>query len=614
MNSRVYNTGNRPLQIAESQPPGREQRAARQSHQVFKRVLIANRGEIALRVIRACRELGIASVAVYSDADRHALHVKAADEAIHLGEAAPSQSYLNVERILEVAARTNCDAIHPGYGFLAENAAFARAVAQRGLTFIGPSPSAMKRMGDKLAARTVAKEAGVPIVPGTTQPVRSVNEVLAIAKSIGFPIAVKASAGGGGKGLKVAASPAEVEAAVSLASKEASAYFADDTVYVERYLKSPKHVEVQVLGDKHRAAVQLGERDCSMQRRHQKLIEETPASIGAGLRQRMHDAALSLVRAIDYDSVGTVECLVEGDNFYFLEMNARIQVEHTITEETYGFDLVKAQIRVAAGEPLWFSQSDLEPRGHAIECRINAESPADSFAPSPGRITRYIEPGGPGIRVDSAAFAGWEIGNDYDSLVAKLVAWGSNREEARQRMLRALSEYSIEGILTTIPFYRSLLCGDAFASGTYSTSSVEAFVAPNTVRGSQPLGSPEKGAPMPTPLDVTVEVNDKQFRVRVTGLNLAANRGALPRARKYQSSRSIAHVGSNIVAPMHGIVAEIKVKVGDEISSGQVVAVVEAMKMMNEVFAHRTGKVVAINAKTGETIESGSSLISLADL
>ena len=578
---------------------------------MFKRVLVANRGEIALRVIRACRELGIASVAVYSDADRQALHVKAADEAIHLGPTAPSQSYLNVERILEVAAQTSCDAIHPGYGFLAENAGFARAVGQRGLSFIGPSPRAMERMGDKLSARTVAREAGVPVVPGTTQPVRSASEVLAIAQSIGFPIAVKASAGGGGKGLKVAATPAEVEAAVSLASKEALAYFSDDTIYVERYLKSPKHVEVQVLGDKHRAAVHLGERDCSMQRRHQKLVEETPASIGAGLRQRMHDAALSLVHAIDYDSVGTVECLVEGDNFYFLEMNTRIQVEHTITEETYGFDLVKAQIRVAAGEPLWFSQSDLEPRGHAIECRINAESPFDSFAPSPGRITRYIEPGGPGIRVDGAAFEGWEIGNDYDSLVAKLVAWGSNREEARQRMLRALSEYSIEGIQTTIPFYRSLLRDDAFASGNYSTSSVEAFVQ-HAVPRTQPLGSPEPAQPMATPVEVTVEVNDKQFRVRVAGP--AADTGALPRARKYQSSRSVAHGGPSIVAPMHGIVAEIKVKVGDDISSGQVVAVVEAMKMMNEVIAHRPGKVVAVNAKTGETIESGSSIISLSDL
>ncbi len=579
---------------------------------MFKRVLVANRGEIALRVIRACRELGIASVAVYSDADRQALHVNAADEAIHLGPAPPLESYLNVERILEVAAQTGCDAIHPGYGFLAENAAFARAVLQRQLTFIGPSPAAMERMGDKLSARLVAQKAGVPVVPGTTQPVGAVSEVLAVANEIGYPVAIKASAGGGGKGLKVAASPAEVEAAVSLASKEALAYFADGTLYVERYLESPKHVEVQVLGDKHGAAVHLGERDCSLQRRHQKLVEETPASISDELRRRMHDAALSIVRSVHYDSVGTIECLVKDDNFYFLEMNARIQVEHTITEETYGFDLVKAQIRVAAGEPLWFSQADLRPRGHAIECRINAESPAASFAPSPGRITHYIEPGGPGIRVDSAAFEGWEIGSDYDSLIAKLVAWGGNREEARRRMLRALSEYSIEGVQTTISFYHRLLNHAAFTGGDYSTSSVESFVRHDAV-GSGPLASLDQGKSSSAPTELTVEVNDKQFRVRVAGLNAAVGTTALPHARKYQSSRSVVHGGPSIVAPMHGIVAQIKVKVGDEIVSGQVVAVVEAMKMMNEVIAHRPGTVIAVNAKAGETIESGSSLISLAD-
>lgn len=595
---------------------------------MFKRILIANRGEIALRVIRACRELGISPVAVYSDADRDSLPVGAADEAMHLGPTQPSQSYLNIERILDVAVRTGCDAIHPGYGFLAENATFARAVAERGLTFIGPSPSAMERMGDKLSARTVAVEAGVPVVPGSSEPARSVAAALEIAKSLGYPIAVKASAGGGGKGLKVASSAAEVEAAVSLAAKEAAAYFSDATVYVERYLKNPKHVEVQVLGDKHGGAVHLGERDCSLQRRHQKLVEETPALIGDSLRRRLHDAALTLVRAIDYDSAGTIECLVEGDDFYFLEMNTRIQVEHTITEATYGFDLVKAQIRVAAGEPLWFSQADLAPHGHAIECRVNAEAPAQSFAPSPGLIDRYREPGGPGIRIDGAAFAGWKIGSDYDSLVAKLVAWGSDREEARIRMLRALAEYSIGGIQTTIPFYRLLLSSPEFTRGDYATTTVESFVQRNAEAlgsaGGATLQSPATGTTGATThspptrvtdatdvADVTVEVNDKQFRVRVFGLE--GRPAAAARARKYQSARRAFAGGASIVAPMHGIVAEIRVAPGDEIASGQVVAVVEAMKMMNEIIAHRPGTVAAINVKTGETVEAGSSLIFLEE-
>jgi len=583
---------------------------------VFEKILVANRGEIALRIIRACRELGVATIAVYSDADRDALHVRAADEAVHIGPTQPSQSYLNAERILNVANHTRCDAVHPGYGFLAENANFARACQTQGIVFIGPSPDAMEKMGSKLAARQNALKAGVPVVPGTTEPVRTAVEVRTLAREFGYPIAVKASAGGGGKGLKVAASEAEVDRAVSLAAKEATAYFADPTLYVERYLPNPKHVEIQVLGDKAGNIVHLGERDCSLQRRHQKLVEETPALISDALRSRMHAAAVKLAKAIGYDSAGTIECLVEGDEFFFLEMNTRIQVEHTITEAVYGVDLVKAQIRVATGERLWLKQHDLVARGHAIECRINAESPAAAFTPSPGCIAVYREPGGPGVRVDGAAFAGWTIGSDYDSLVAKLIAWGADRNEARSRMLRALAEYDIEGVQTTIPFYRLLLADAVFIRGDYSTATVDSFVrehGPAIASVYSGIGktTPRDDAPTSeTQTSLTVEVDDKQYRVTVYGLP-AAEGGARRRASKYGRQKSVALGGSAITAPMHGIIAEIRVKAGEAVADGQVVAVIEAMKMMNEVISHRAGAVAAINVRAGDTIETGSPIITL---
>ncbi len=581
---------------------------------MFEKILVANRGEIALRVIRACRELGVPTVAVYSDADRDALHVRAADEAVHIGPTQSSLSYLNGERILDVGKRTRCDAVHPGYGFLAENAGFARDCHKHGLVFIGPSPDAMEKMSSKLAARQNAIKAGVPVVPGTMQPVRTAVEARKLAQEFGYPIAVKASAGGGGKGLKVAASEAEVDRAVSLAAKEAAAYFADPTLYVERYLPHPKHIEIQVLGDKSGNVVHLGERDCSLQRRHQKLVEETPAHISDGLRARMCDAAAKLAASIAYDSAGTIECLVEGDEFFFLEMNTRIQVEHTITEAVYGIDLVKAQIRLATGEKLWLRQHDLVARGHAIECRINAESPAAGFAPSPGRLTVYREPGGPGIRVDGAAFAGWTIGSDYDSLIAKLVAWGADRNEARSRMLRALAEYEIEGVETTIPFYRLLLADAVFVRGDYSTATVDSFVRDHShAIASVYAGGKKATAPdgtSTTETNLTVEVNDKQFRVTVFGLP-AAEAATRRRASKYARQKSVAASGSAITAPMHGIIAEIRVKAGDTVTDGQVVAVIEAMKMMNEVIAHRMGAVATIDVRAGDTIETGAPIITL---
>jgi acetyl-CoA/propionyl-CoA carboxylase biotin carboxyl carrier protein len=580
----------------------------------FKKILVANRGEIALRVIRACHELGIRCVAVYSDADREAVHVAAADEAYRLGPAPATQSYLNVERLMQVAAQANCDAVHPGYGFLAESAPFAQVCAEHGLAFIGPSPDKIEAMGGKIAARRVATAAGVPVVPGTLEPVSDVASIRAFAERFGYPIAIKASSGGGGKGLKVAHSSAEIEHAAELAAREAAAYFKDATLYVEKYLARPKHVEVQVLGDKHGNVVQLGERDCSMQRRHQKLVEETPASVGANVRGGLHEAAVKLARAIGYDSAGTIECLVEGDDFYFLEMNTRIQVEHTVTETTWGVDLVKAQIRVAAGERLWFAQRDLAPRGHSIECRINAESPAHDFRPSAGRIVHYKEPGGPGVRIDAAAVPGTVIPQEYDSLIGKLVTWGESREEARARMLRALGEYTIDGVETTIAFLKLLLAGDAFVRGDYATPTVDEFCREHAAEiATLYSGSRvEATASEPEPSTLTVEVNDKRFTVRVQGVN-GSSATAPRRAPRFKPAKRASASASSVVAPMHGIVSEIRVRPGDAVEDGQVVAVIEAMKMMNEVIAHRAGIVASIGARAGETVETGAPLMAFLE-
>jgi len=581
---------------------------------MFRKVLIANRGEIAVRILRACRELDIPAVAVYSDADREGAHVAMADEAYRIGPAPAPQSYLNADRIFEVARDAGCDAVHPGYGFFAENAAFARRCAAEGLTFIGPSPHAIERMGGKLAARQAAQAAKMPIVPGSLEPVTSAAEAQKLAKKFGFPIALKAAAGGGGKGLKVAHDASEVEQALALAAKEGVTYFSDATVYVERYLSRPKHVEVQVLGDKHGSVVHLGERECSLQRRHQKLVEETPAGIGERVRHKLHAAAVRLAQSIGYDSAGTIECLVEGDEFYFLEMNTRIQVEHTVTEATWGVDLVKAQIRIAAGEQLWLSQEALSPRGHAIECRINAEAPADGFRPSAGRITKYAAPAGPGVRVDGAAYAGWVMPQEYDSLLAKLVAWGEDREDARRRMLRALGEFAVEGVDTTIPLFRALLADPLFVRGHYATPDLESFVRERfPKKGSPPSSTAE---PREAPRTVVVEVNEKRFEVRVYGLAgdavtldpPASTRG---RSAKFRAPKKVAIDGRSVPAPMHGIVAEMRVWPGDVVRDGQVVAIIEAMKMMNEVVAHQSGTVMSVDAKVGDTVESGAPLVTL---
>ncbi|MDX6476685.1 MAG: acetyl-CoA carboxylase, biotin carboxylase subunit, partial [Gaiellaceae bacterium] len=434
---------------------------------MFAKVLVANRGEIALRILRTLRELGIGSVAVYSDADRRALHVAYADEAQALGGLTAAESYLDVDKLLGAATHSGAEAVHPGYGFLAENAAFAAAVEAAGLTWIGPPPAAIELMGSKTRARQTMQAAGVPIIPGTTDPVGSAEEVIALGKQIGYPLLIKAAAGGGGKGMKVVGSADEAAQAFESAQREGQAYFADSSVYVERYLEDPRHIEVQVLADAHGNVIHLGERDCTIQRRHQKLVEETPSpAVTPELRDRIGKIAVDAARAAGYRSAGTIEGLLspEGD-YFFMEMNTRIQVEHTVTEEVTGLDLIREQVLIAAGKPLWLSQEDVVLRGHAIECRINAEDPSKGFLPSPGRITSYREPSGPGVRVDSGVAAGSEISGLYDPMIAKLIVRDTDRDSARRRMLRALSEFEIGGVKSLLGFQQALLSHPCFVAG-----------------------------------------------------------------------------------------------------------------------------------------------------
>jgi len=581
----------------------------------LKKVLVANRGEIAIRVMRSARELGLETVAVYSEIDRDALHVRYAGEAYLLGPAPPAQSYLNVAKLLEIADRSNADAIHPGYGFLAENAAFARAVIAAGLTWVGPHPDAIDAMGDKIRSRQAMIAAGVPVVPGATKPLDSVADALEAAREYGLPLALKASGGGGGKGLKIARTLEDIPGAFATAEREAEAYFKNPTIYVERYLDNPKHVELQILADKAGNVVHVGERDCSLQRRHQKLYEETPALVSSRVRERLREAGIAAARAIAYDSVGTIETLVSGDDFYFLEMNTRIQVEHTISEMTSGLDLVAEQLRVAAGEPLGYTQADIHFRGHAIEVRVNAEDPAQNFRPAPGTITAYAEPGGLGVRVDAAATLGTTISPDYDSMIAKLIVWAPNRAAARARLRRAIDEYRVEGVPTTLKFLRDLNDSPDVASGEYGTATLEAFAA--TWAAAPGAAPASDSAVTESPAGVIrVEVNDRLYRVRIVDQPSVSTRGggraALPKRSAPRTANGRASSGNDVIAPLHGVVVELKLAPGDEVSEGQVVAVIEAMKMMNEIRAHRAGSVVAVHALPGTTVEAFAPLVTLA--
>ncbi len=587
---------------------------------MFSKILIANRGEIAMRIIRTAREMGIATVAVYSEIDRDALHVRMADEAFLLGAAPPSQSYLNVEKLLEVAKQSGAQAIHPGYGFLAENASFARAVIEAGLVWIGPHPGAIDAMGDKVRARQAMVKAGVPVVPGGTEPIADEQGARDAAKRYGLPLALKASGGGGGKGLKVARTLEELPSALATAQREAEAYFKNGTIYAERYLENPKHVELQILADKHGTVLHVGERDCSLQRRHQKLWEEAPASISQKVREGMREAGIRAAKAIGYDSVGTIECLVSGDDFFFLEMNTRIQVEHTVSEMISGLDLIREQIRVAAGEKLGYDQSAVEFRGFAIEGRVNAEDPAHNFRPAPGTVTAYREPAGPGVRIDSAAYPGFTITPDYDSMIAKLIVWAPTREQAIARLRRAIDEYEIGGVPTTLGLLRALCDHRPVADATYGTATLEAFAAElyaanGHAGGSAPAALGDASMPAhDAGATIRVEVNDKLYRVRLIDLPAGTVRsGSAGKAapRIAQKKRAVAASGNDVTSPMHGVVVEIAAQQGDAIGQGQVVAVVEAMKMMNEIRAHKSGTAAKIHVKAGDTVEAHSPLVTI---
>jgi acetyl-CoA/propionyl-CoA carboxylase biotin carboxyl carrier protein len=587
---------------------------------VFSKVLVANRGEIAVRIMRALEELGAASVAVYSEADRDAPHVARAGEAYLLGPAPPAESYLNIERIIAVAQMSGAQAIHPGYGFLAESPAFAARCEAEGIVFIGPPAAAIEAMGNKTRARETMRAAGVPIVPGTTAPVETVAAARRIiADELGYPVAVKAAAGGGGKGLRVARGDAELADAFEGAAREGGSFFGDDAVYLERYLPDPRHIEVQVLADAHGAVVHLGERDCSVQRRHQKLIEESPAPpwiVDDALRERIGTIATRAARAVGYRGAGTVEGLLSGGDYHFLEMNTRVQVEHGVTEMTTGTDIVRTGILIAAGEPLPFAQADVTLRGHAIECRINAEDASRRFLPTPGRIAAYREPAGPGVRVDSGVVAGSEIPASYDPLVAKLLVWDGDRAAATTRMRRALREFEISGVTTLLRFHERLLASEQWARGETCRDLIEddEWLA----GAAEPPAEPAAGAAGDgtLTLDYTVEVGGRRFDVRVSGRQNGTAPGAaapglrVARARRPRAASGTGGAGSGdaLTSPMQGTVLKIAVEAGARVEPGALIAVIEAMKMENEVTAHKAGTVAAVPIAVGTSVATGDVL------
>jgi acetyl-CoA/propionyl-CoA/long-chain acyl-CoA carboxylase, biotin carboxylase, biotin carboxyl carrier protein len=575
----------------------------------FSKILVANRGEIAIRIFRTLRELGIGTVAVYSEADRGSLHVASADEAYLIGPGPAPESYLNQERLLETARRAGAEAVHPGYGFLAENADFARACEAAGLVWIGPPAEAIDVMGSKTAAREAMHASGVPIVPGTTTPVESAEDVRRLGEELGWPIAIKASSGGGGRGLKVVPGPDDAERAYESAQREGEAYFSDPDVYVERYLQGPRHVEIQILADAHGNVIHLGERDCTIQRRHQKLVEETPSpAVGDELRERIGRLGIEAARAVGYRSAGTIEGLLDRDgNYFFLEMNTRIQVEHTVTELVTGLDLVREQVLIAAGEPLSLSQDDVRLTGHAIECRINAEDPSNGFLPSPGRITSYREPAGPGVRVDSGVTLGSEVVGLYDPLIAKLVVHGVDRDHARRRMLRALDEYEVGGVTTLLGFHRALLEHPCFVAGETCHGVVE----------SDELA--ERADQLSHQQTTLAAAPDGRLRERVSSVELDGRLyevkalvpeppfAELARRRRERTGRGAHHGAAKdaVVTPMQGTVLAVEVADGDEVRAGQVVCIVEAMKMENEITAHRDGIVTELSVEPGQAVTTG---------
>ncbi len=589
---------------------------------MFSKVLVANRGEIAIRVIRALEELGIASVAVYSELDRDALHVQRADEAYLLGGPTAAESYLNVDRILEVIKESGAEAVHPGYGFLAENAAFAKALEDAGVTFIGPPASAIEAMGSKTSAREIMKAAGVPIVPGTTEPVPDVETARKIIDAeIGYPVAVKAAGGGGGKGFRVALTADELQEAFEGASREGEKFFSDPTVYLERYLPNPRHVEVQVLADTHGNVIHLGERDCSIQRRHQKVIEESPAPpwvVDEEMRARIGQIGVDAAKAVDYVGAGTVEGLLSSETgeYFFLEMNTRVQVEHCVTEMTTGVDIVREGIIAAAGGELSLKQEDVELRGHAIECRINAENAAANFAPAPGKIGKYKEPAGPFVRVDSGVGENGEVSPMYDPMVSKLIVWDVDREKATRRMLRALNEYEIEGLTTLIPFHKALLQTEEWAKGDTCHALLEDKEwLKSTAEVVEVVESDEDEAEKITQ-DYLVEVGGRRFDVKVVGpppaggVAIAAGNGAggAKKPKRERKSGGGGGGGDTLPSPLQGTVFKVNVEAGATVEEGQIIAIIEAMKMENEITAHKAGVVAELPIEPGQSVSAGDTI------
>jgi acetyl-CoA/propionyl-CoA carboxylase, biotin carboxylase, biotin carboxyl carrier protein len=566
------------------------------------RVLIANRGEIAVRVIRTCREMGIPTVAVYSDADRDALHVEVADDAYRLGPPPSSQSYLAMDAILEAARKSGATAVHPGYGFLAENPEFARACADAGLTFVGPPPGAMEMMGDKAAARRAAEQVGVPVVPGVSEPV-SVEGAPRAAERIGFPLAVKAAHGGGGRGMHLVSEAGGLADAVERSSREAKAYFGRPEVYLERYITRAHHVEAQILADTRGNVSFLGERDCTLQRRYQKLVEESPSPlVGAELRSRIGEAALAIAKEAEYVNAGTVEFLVEDDgSFYFLEVNARLQVEHPVTEMVTGLDLVRLQLEVALGEKV---DVVAESRGHAIECRINAEDPTADFLPAPGHVRTFRPPAGPFVRVDAGITEGQTIPGDYDSLFAKLICWGPDRETARRRTLRALEEFEVEGVPTTLPFYRWVLDTLTFREASHDTKWVERALEEGRFEAEAASLMTDRGGSL-KPARVVVELDGRRIPAHVWGDDLA-----MPPAPPAAAGRgSGGHTSDAVAAPMQGTILQVMVENGQEVSAGDVVCILEAMKMENHIATTHDGVVSEVAVGVGDVVDTGQVLI-----
>ena len=580
---------------------------------MFSKILIANRGEIAVRVIRACRELGIASVAVYSELDRNALHVRLADEAYALGGETAADSYLNTSAILDAIEQSGAEAVHPGYGFYSENADFARAITDRGVTFIGPPPAAIEVMGDKISARLAAEKVGVSGVPGTTEIIQDPDEVRSFGEEHGYPVAIKAAYGGGGRGMKVVHSADEVDAALESAQREAESFFGRSECYMERYLTWPRHIEMQIIADQHGNTVWLGERDCSAQRRHQKLVEESPApNFPDEVRQAMGEAAVAVAKGCDYTNAGTVEFLFQDGEFYYLEMNTRLQVEHPVSELVSGVDLVREQIRVAAGEKLSFSQSDVEQRGHAIEVRINAEDPAGGrFLPSPGTLSELRIPDGFGVRWDGGYEAGDTVSQFYDNLVGKLIVWGSDRDTAISRMRSALTELEVGGIATTAAAHSAILASADFQAGEHSTKWVEETLDLSDVSGS-PKDAPEAADDEPlTRKDVVLEVNGKRFEVAAW---VPETVGAVATPKSSKPRRSASNAGSSagsgqVAVPMQGTIVKVLVEVGQEVAEGEAVVVLEAMKMENNINADKSGTVTELKVSPGDTVGAGDVVV-----